>query len=549
MKKKVIVAGHICLDITPVFPDGKVKSVEQVLSPGKLIQMGNADVHTGGAVANTGLAMKLLGADVSLMGKVGEDAFGDMILNILDGYDAKEGMIRDKESTTSYSVVLAIPGIDRIFLHHPGANHTFAVSDIDFDKVKEAALFHFGYPTLMESMYNNDGAELVHLMKSVQETGAATSLDLAAVDANSKAGQADWAKILGRTLPYVDFFVPSIEELCFMLDRDKFEELQVRADGGDITDVLDIEQDVKPLAEKCITLGCKVLLLKCGAKGMYLQTAGEEKLRQVSVRTELDVAAWAEKAVFEKSYTAEELQAPVMVGTAEVLLPATELNLVADYLIQMAKKASVPVCVHYDHGLTFERCMEALKLGFTSVMYDCSTVSYEENVERVAEMVKICHAMGVTVEAELGHVGDNAGAGKLENPEDYYTDPDTALDYITRTGADSLAVAVGNAHGDYAFPPKLDFDRIDVISKKVNIPLVLHGGSGLADNDFRQAVQLGVSKVNIFTDIDKAGKAGVEAGIAAGERTMMGLIPYEIDAMKKVVAEKIRLFGSEGKAC
>ena len=92
MKKKVIVAGHICLDITPVFPDGKVKSVEQVLSPGKLIQMGNADVHTGGAVANTGLAMKLLGADVSLMGKVGEDAFGDMILNILDGYDAKEGM-------------------------------------------------------------------------------------------------------------------------------------------------------------------------------------------------------------------------------------------------------------------------------------------------------------------------------------------------------------------------------------------------------------------------------------------------------------------------
>lgn len=247
--------------------------------------------------------------------------------------------------------------------------------------------------------------------------------------------------------------------------------------------------------------------------------------------------------------TAEELHAPVMVGTAEVLLPATELELVANYLIPMAKKASVPVCVHYDHGLTFERCMEALKLGFTSIMYDCSTVSYEENVERVAEMVKICHAMGVTVEAELGHVGDNAGAGKLANPEDYYTDPDTALDYVTRTGADSLAVAVGNALGDYAFPPKLDFDRIDMISKKVNIPLVLHGGSGLADNDFRQAVKLGVSKVNIFTDIDKAGKAGVEAGIAAGERTMMGLIPYEIDAMKKVVAEKIRLFGSEGKAC
>lgn len=245
--------------------------------------------------------------------------------------------------------------------------------------------------------------------------------------------------------------------------------------------------------------------------------------------------------------TAEELRAPVIVGTAEILLPTMELELVADYLIPMAKRSSVSICVHYDHGLTFARCMEALRLGFTSVMYDCSTVSYEENVSRVAEMVKICHGMGVTVEAELGHVGDNTGAGKLEHPEDYYTDPDTAVDFVKRTGADALAVAVGNAHGDYAFPPKLDFDRIDTISKKTNIPLVLHGGSGLTDDDFRRAVKLGISKVNIFTDIDKAGKAGVEAGIAAGEKTMMGLIPYEISAMKKVVAEKIRLFGSEGK--
>ena len=241
--------------------------------------------------------------------------------------------------------------------------------------------------------------------------------------------------------------------------------------------------------------------------------------------------------------TAEELRAPVMVGTAEILLPTMELELVADYLIPMAKRASVPICVHYDHGLTFARCMEALRLGFTSVMYDCSTVSYEENVSRVAEMVKICHGMGATVEAELGHVGDNAGVGKLEHPEDYYTDPDTAEDFVKRTGADALAVAVGNAHGDYAFPPKLDFERIDTISKKTNIPLVLHGGSGLADDDFRRAVKLGISKVNIFTDIDKAGKSGMEAGIAAGEKTMMGLIPYEISEMKKVVAEKIRLFG------
>lgn len=246
--------------------------------------------------------------------------------------------------------------------------------------------------------------------------------------------------------------------------------------------------------------------------------------------------------------TAEEMNAPVIVGTAEILLPAMPLERVAEYLIPMAKKAKVPVCVHYDHGLTFEKCMEALKLGFSSVMYDCSTLPYEENLEKVKQMVDICHAMGATVEGELGHVGDNEGAGKLENPADFYTDPQAALDFVKRTGVDALAVAVGNAHGDYKFPPKLDFDRISEISALTGMPLVLHGGSGLADEDFREAAKRGICKVNIFTDLDKAGKRGAEEGLKAGAATLMGLIPYTIKAMKEVVREKIALFGAEGKA-
>lgn len=246
--------------------------------------------------------------------------------------------------------------------------------------------------------------------------------------------------------------------------------------------------------------------------------------------------------------SAEELNSPVIVGTAQVLLPAMSLERVAEYLIPMAKKAAVPVCVHYDHGLTFEKCMEALQLGFTSIMYDCSTDSYEENVDKVAEMVKICHAMNASVEGELGHVGDNEGSGKLEKPSDYYTDPAMARDFVQRTGVDALAVAVGNAHGDYKFPPRLDFQRIADIRDATGVPLVLHGGSGLSDDDFRIAVQSGVCKVNIFTDIDKAGKAGIEEGLAAGAKSMMGLIPYEIAAMKKVVSNKLSLFGSVGKA-
>lgn len=246
--------------------------------------------------------------------------------------------------------------------------------------------------------------------------------------------------------------------------------------------------------------------------------------------------------------TAEELNAPVMVGTAEVLLPAMEMERVAEYLIPMAQKAKVPVCVHYDHGLTKERCKQAIELGFTSIMYDCSMDDYETNIARLKEMTDVCHALNITVEGELGHVGDNAGAGKLENPSDYFTDPDTALDFVRRTGVDSLAVAVGNAHGDYAFPPKLDFERIRRISEMTDLPLVLHGGSGLSNDDFKQAVSCGICKVNIFTDIDKAGKAGIEKGLAAGAKTMIGLIPYEIEAMKEVVREKITLFGSLDRA-
>lgn len=246
--------------------------------------------------------------------------------------------------------------------------------------------------------------------------------------------------------------------------------------------------------------------------------------------------------------TAEELRSPVMIGTAEVLLPFMPLERVAEYLIPMAEKASVPVCVHYDHGLTFSKCMEALKLGFTSIMYDCSTEGYESNTAKVAEMVRICHAMGVTVEGELGHVGDNEGTGKLDDPTAFFTDPEVARDFVLRTGVDSLAIAVGNAHGDYKFPPKLDFTRISAISHATNLPLVLHGGSGLSDEDFAHAIEKGICKVNIFTDIDKAGKLGIEKGLAAGAKTMMNLVPYEIEEMKKVVREKLSLFCSVNKA-
>lgn len=335
MKKKVIAAGHICIDITPIFPEKRVQSIGEILAPGKLIQMGNADVHTGGSVANTGLGMKILGADVTLMGKVGADAFGEMICNILKKYNAEEGMIVSETESTSYSVVLAIPGIDRIFLHNPGANNTFTTEDIPEAQLHDTALFHFGYPPIMESMYENDGEELLKLLKYVKVHDIATSLDLATVDVGSKAGSADWKTILQKVIPYVDFFAPSAEELCFMLDRERFEEWQKRANGRDITEILDIDKDVKPLADICMSLGAKVLLIKCGAPGMYYRTASLNVLEQIGKNLDLDAKAWEEKEGFEKSYIPEKVLSGTGAGDTSI----------AAFLTAMLEGNSVEECM------------------------------------------------------------------------------------------------------------------------------------------------------------------------------------------------------------
>jgi len=303
-KKRAVVAGHICVDITPVFPGKPAEGIETVLTPGKLVHMEGVDIHTGGAVANTGLAMKILGNDVSLMGKIGDDELGRMVLSIMDAYHSSERMLVSKDSATSYSVVLAVPGIDRIFLHDPGANDTFSCEDLDWEEIARADLFHFGYPSLMKAMYKNDGQELLEMLRRVKELGLVTSLDMASIDPDSEGAKEDWHHILERVLPYVDFFVPSVEELCFMLDRERYKEWKKRASGRDMTEIVTIE-DIRPLGNEVLNLGVRMALIKCGAPGMYYRTAPEENMRTLCERLELPLAAWADKEGFEESYRPE----------------------------------------------------------------------------------------------------------------------------------------------------------------------------------------------------------------------------------------------------
>lgn len=249
---------------------------------------------------------------------------------------------------------------------------------------------------------------------------------------------------------------------------------------------------------------------------------------------------------------AEETRSPVIMGTAEVLFPYGPLEEVSYYLIPMAKKANVPVVVHLDHGLKKETCLKALELGFTSIMYDCSTDDYDTNVAKVKEMAEIAHSYGATIEGELGHVGDNDGSAEgsssLSDPSAFFTDPKMAKDYVEKTKVDALAIAVGNAHGAYKLPPKLDFDRIKTIAGTIDVPLVLHGGSGLTDDDFKRAIKEGISKVNIFTDINVAAVKAELSRFTDMNKGIIDLIPAAVEAVKQETVAKLKLFSSVGKA-
>ena len=213
---------------------------------------------------------------------------------------------------------------------------------------------------------------------------------------------------------------------------------------------------------------------------------------------------------------AEELNTPIILQIAEVRLKNSPLHLMGPMMVQAAKEAKVDVAVHLDHGLTFETVDKALGLGFTSVMLDASTLPFEENIAKVKTVVEKARKYGATVEAELGLVG-----GSEDGSCDHgirCTDPDDAVVYARETGIDALAVAIGNAHGNYPVAPTLAFDVLEKIHEKVDIPLVLHGGSGITDKDFQRAISLGIRKVNIATASFNSLTAHVEKYMASTDK-------------------------------
>jgi sugar/nucleoside kinase (ribokinase family) len=293
-----VVAGYVCIDMTPRFREAHDGAgFSDIFKPGALIETYGLEISLGGAVPNTGIAMKKFGMNVMLGGLVGTDPLGQMASVLLDGHGLSEGVHRCDLAGTAYSIVLCPPGTDRMFLENPGCNAAFSSEHVDYDMVAKGRLFHFGYPPLMKKIYADDGAELETIFRKAREAGAITSLDMTLPDPDSEAGHLDWNAILAKVLPHADIFVPSIEEVLYMMDRDRHRTIRAETEGGDFVDGVP-EEAFGEIAERILGIGVSMVLLKAGHKGLYLRTGDAASLG-------VDTSTWSDKEIRLPAYEAD----------------------------------------------------------------------------------------------------------------------------------------------------------------------------------------------------------------------------------------------------
>jgi sugar/nucleoside kinase (ribokinase family) len=295
----VIVAGMVGLDLIPALP---ADAAGLRFRPGVVVRTGPARIAPGGCVANTGTALHRLGVPVRLLGKIGDDAFGRIVQDLLAGVGDRPLLVAPGE-TTAHSFVLSPPGHDRMILNYPGANNTFSADDIADDMLRDALLFHFGYPTAMARMFAESGRYLVELMARARGAGLVTSLDMSYPDPASPGGQADWGQILAATLPQVAVFMPSLAEAVLVLaphDR-------AGGAGKDLSAEQVSAEYISRLGERILAMGAAIAIIKLGTQGVYLRTGTRERLAAAGGRSRvpLDLDAWAGRELWANIFEAQ----------------------------------------------------------------------------------------------------------------------------------------------------------------------------------------------------------------------------------------------------
>lgn len=308
----IMFCGHVCLDITPRFPREK-RALNDVFRAGKLISVGEATVSLGGSVSNSGAAAAQLGLKTLVSTRVGNDDFGNTIRNLFNKYDLTQKIEGSDEGSTSYSVVLSVPGNDRIFLHNTGTNDLFTPADVDYSAAADSRIFHFGYPPLMKNMYEHP-EQFKEIVSKVHNAGTAVSLDMALPDPTAPAGQKDWIKILSDAMPYVDIFVPSFEELLLMLNRARYDELSEK--GQDLIELMELS-DLTMLSDMLLDMGVGILVIKCGLKGYYIRTNNAERIANIP-GLDLDVDAWADREFICQALDTQDIVSATGAGDSSI---------------------------------------------------------------------------------------------------------------------------------------------------------------------------------------------------------------------------------------
>jgi fructose-bisphosphate aldolase class II len=247
---------------------------------------------------------------------------------------------------------------------------------------------------------------------------------------------------------------------------------------------------------------------------------------------------------------AEEMNSPLILQTSEGAIRYIGMDYVIGMVEAAVRDTDIPVALHLDHGSSFEKAMECIRRGYSSVMIDGSHYPFEENISMVKKVVEAAHSVGVSVEAELGQLGGAEDDVEVDEEDAKFTDPEQAVEFVERTGIDALAIAIGTAHGVYKGDPELDFARLETINKKIDLPLVLHGASGVPEADVRKAVSLGINKVNVNTAFQQAFTAKVKE-LFKKDPELYDPRKYcgpGRDAIRKRVKEKIEILGSKNKA-
>lgn len=362
---KIVVAGHICLDIIPKFTGPGVSSISELLRPGVLVNVDQLVFSTGGTVSNTGIALKIFGCDVSYAARVGDDTIGALIIDKLNRHGDTGGIRVSRGEGSSYTIVLAPPGIDRIFLHCPGTNNTFVASDIDYAMLKDAKLFHFGYPPVMRMIFADGGRELALVFEQAKQSGVVTSLDMAMPDPLSESGHVDWREVYRKTLPNVDIFLPSIEEAFFTLYPKEYLQLKNREEKGGFAEQIKPVQ-YRSIAEEFMRMGCGMVALKAGHLGWYFRSS--DRVHSLE-RLELSVlSSWASRELWCPAYLVKSIASATGSGDSSI----------AGFLAALIKGKSPEECLHLAncagyHNLAGLDALSGLK-NWEQVEKDSSTL-------------------------------------------------------------------------------------------------------------------------------------------------------------------------------